>query len=526
MIKAETILVLEDDARVLALERRALERAGYRVLAFSSAGEAEAELAGPEGAEINLIVLDYQLSNGQTGLEFFRKLSERMTVPPSILATGFSDEGRVLEALRSGVRDVIRKSHDFLDLLPRAVERVLREVNAERRAAEAEAARRAAEATSRTKDHFLAVLSHELRTPLTPVLAVVREMERNESLSPEVRDAFLMIGRNIELEARLIDDLLDLTKVSHGKITLEPRVLNLHEKVRHIVRMCEFEALGKEVRLTTELLAGRHFISGDSARIQQVLWNLVRNAIKFTPARGLVTVRSADLPDERIRLDIIDTGVGIRPESLPKVFDAFEQGDWQANRQFGGMGLGLAIAKALVTLHGGTIAAHSAGPDKGATFSVELNTVASPDSNAGSGATGAARSQAVDPASRPLSILLVEDHEDTAKALARLLRHSGHDVRTANSVSSAMRTVDAHAFDLLISDIGLPDGSGLDLMRQVRARAKIRGIVISGFGMESDIGRSREAGFLEHLTKPVNLGELEAAIRRVTAIPQPDPAGV
>jgi CheY-like chemotaxis protein len=290
--------------------------------------------------------------------------------------------------------------------------------------------------------------------------------------------------------------------------------------------MCEYEALDKGVRLTMDLSATVHFMNGDPARIQQVLWNLIRNAIKFTPSGGLVTVRTLDAADGRIRLDIVDTGVGIRPESLPKVFDAFEQGDWQATREFGGLGLGLAIAKALVTLHGGRISAHSAGAGQGSTFTVELDTVTAP--NAGDGKTPPARQQSrpADPSARPLSILLVEDHEDTAKALARLLRHNGHDVRTANSVSSAIRTVDAHPFDLLISDIGLPDGSGLDLMRQVRARAKLRGIVISGFGMESDIGRSKEAGFLEHLTKPVNLGELEAAIRRVTAAPEPDPAGV
>lgn len=508
------ILVLDDDSGILMLLKRALERAGYRVVGASTLAEAETALMR-EDAGIDLIVLDYNLSGTQSGLEFFRTLSGRGVAPPSILATGFSDEKRVLEALRAGVRDVVRKGEDFLEMIPRTVGRVLREVETERKALEAEAA-------SRAKDHFLAVLSHELRTPLTPVLTVAQEKERDTTLTPDVREAFSMIRRNIQLEARLIDDLLDLTRISRGKLDLHTEPVKLHEKIVDVVRMVESEARAKGLTMQLDLEAKRYCVPADPTRLQQVLWNLLRNAIKFTPEGGSIRVRTLDVEgSERVRTEITDTGIGIAAEALPKIFDAFEQGERFITRQFGGLGLGLAITKALVELHGGNMGVASEGLGRGATFSFELTGSVPEILPSGS----EPKRPVTLTSQQTLSILLVEDHPDTARALARLLKVFGHEVRIADSVGAALQAVAARPFDLLISDLGLPDGTGLDLMRQMRQSTPMRAIVLSGFGMEEDVRRSLRAGFAAHLTKPVSFAQLELTIARVMSMDVPSTKG-
>ncbi|HEX8912011.1 MAG TPA: ATP-binding protein, partial [Humisphaera sp.] len=248
---------------------------------------------------------------------------------------------------------------------------------AERARAEAERARADAERANAAKDRFLAVLSHELRTPLNPVLMAAAALRRDPSLPPAVREDMEMIHRNVELETRLIDDLLDLTRVAHGKLALRSDRVNLADRVREVVRMVDAEAAARQVTLTVDTgadggaAAGAPFVTGDAARLQQVVWNLLKNAIKFTPAGGRVRV-SAAAAGGRARLAVADTGVGIDPAVLPHVFDAFEQGGERVTRRFGGLGLGLSISRALIDLHGGTLTADSPGVGRGATFTVEL----------------------------------------------------------------------------------------------------------------------------------------------------------
>ena len=387
-------------------------------------------------------------------------------------------------------------------------------------------ARAEAERANKAKDEFLAVLSHELRTPLTPVLLTTTLLEGAPGLSPELREDLLTIRRNVELEARLIDDLLDLTRIARGKLQLDLRTTDLHSLIRSAADICH---QGDEVRLTLDLHAGKHHVRGDPARLQQVFWNLLSNAHKFTPAGGSITVRSRNVAgsgDARVRVEVIDTGVGIEPRALPRIFAAFEQGQ-ESGRRFGGLGLGLAITKALVDAQGGRITAHSDGPGRGATFVVELPTVRAftPPTSGGSGTGeprdssngGPARAAARAAAStRPLRILVVEDHEPTRYVMTKLLADLGHSPVPAAGLESAMRALESGPIDLLISDLGLPDGTGHDLMRAIRQRYDIRGIALSGYGMDEDVRRSEAAGFAEHLTKPVDLGRLEAAIRRVT----------
>jgi PAS domain S-box-containing protein len=394
---------------------------------------------------------------------------------------------------------------------PQAVFGVITDIT-ERKAGEVRerAAREELERAGRAKDEFLAVLSHELRTPLTPVLAAVQLMERDPALTPEQRDSVVMVRRNVELEARLIDDLLDLTRISRGKVELFFAPTDVHAKVRHVADICDGDLRSKRLALHLDLAARRHHVRADAARLQQVLWNLLKNAVKFTPEGGSVTVRTGDAGAGRVRVEVSDTGCGIAPAVLPGIFDAFVQGR-DVTRRHGGLGLGLSISRRLVEMHGGTLEASSPGEGGGSTFTLHLPTtsvaaeeVSSPAEPGGGHAPGR-------------TILLVEDHPDTSRTMKRLLHQNGYRVCTADSVASALRAADAERFDLLICDIGLPDGSGLDLMRQLLAKRPVTGIALSGYGMEHDVRRSIEAGFSDHLTKPVDVRRLEAVIREKLA---------
>ncbi len=544
------ILIVEDDTGIALLERRSLERAGHSA---ETVGTPAAALARLGEGRVDLVILDYQLASGVTGLDLYRQLRAHWPDLPAILVTGFSDENKVIEALRSGIRDVVPKVGDYLDYLPLAVDRVLHLVEAERQLALSEEALREAnealerrvaertaelsaserrfrilaeqlEAANRAKDHFLAVLSHELRTPLTPVLTTVQILERRPGLPEELRDPLATIRRNVELEARLIDDLLDLTRIARGKLELHFEPVDLHEGLTQVLDICAKDVLAKNIQVTTELTARRHLVLADSARLQQVLWNVIKNAVKFNSEGGHLNVRTEDTPEGQVRLQVVDSGVGIEPDVLPQIFNAFEQGGKDVTRLFGGLGLGLAISKALVELHGGTITAESPGRDQGATFTLSLD--AAPQGVRPAHAPGAPPDAASEPG---LHILLVEDHTDTREAIAELLRLYGHTIETADSVATAVAAVMADdgrcLFDLVISDLGLPDGSGLDLIREIHARCgdEVKAICLSGYGMEEDMRKSREAGFLAHLTKPVSLQELEAALQRVAgeAVPRP-----
>lgn len=372
-----------------------------------------------------------------------------------------------------------------------------------------QSARRAAEDANQSKDRFLAVLSHELRQPLAPLLTGLALLEKDARLPDDARADLRMMRRNIDLESRMIDDLLDVNRIARGKIELRRAVLDVHELLAAALRTSHGQIERKRLNVRLELRAARHHVMGDAVRIEQVFWNLLRNAVKFTPDDGRIDIRSSNESDT-IRVEVADSGIGIAPEALPRIFDAFEQGGASITRQFGGLGLGLAICKALVGLHGGSIQAFSEGPGRGATFRVELHTVAPAQAPADQPTPDL-------PASRPerrLRILVVEDHADTANLFARLLGSLGYEVQCAGAVQDALQSARASDFDLVISDLGLPDGSVLELMRALRKQYHVKGICLSGYGMDEDIRRSREAGFAEHLTKPVDVQALQAAIER------------
>lgn len=319
-----------------------------------------------------------------------------------------------------------------------------------------------------------------------------------------------MIKRNVELETRLIDDLLDLNRVTSGKMRFQAQPTRVHAVLTQALQTCASETSAKQLNIHLDLQAGSDLVNADPARLEQTLWNLLHNAAKFTPQGGSIFIRS-ESDTGRVRLEVRDTGIGIESKFLPMVFEAFEQGD-TVTPQFGGLGLGLAICKAIVDMHGGAIRAQSAGPGTGATFTIELPLLPSSEREA-----AAEQPLANHSATGHLRILLVEDHPDTREALITLLGNSNYAVQGASSVEAALQLAAAQPFDVVVSDLGLPDGTGYDLMKQLRDRYAIKGIALSGYGMEDDQRRSREVGFLDHVIKPVNVGELIAVIQRIVS---------
>ncbi|MEO5753237.1 MAG: ATP-binding protein [Chthoniobacterales bacterium] len=364
------------------------------------------------------------------------------------------------------------------------------------------------------KDQFLALLSHELRNPLSPVIAMVGELEARSHDIPSLRQPLAVIRRNVELEARLIDDLLDITRIAKGKLQLSFEVTSIHETLQRAYEICREDILQKNLQFEFRLAAEHDYVNGDPARLQQVFWNLIKNGVKFTPEGGKITVETANLSDDRIAIRTIDSGIGIDREKISKIFNAFEQGQHSITRKFGGLGLGLAISKAMVRAHGGTLAVESEGEGKGSTFSVILNTVPAPVEAKPAQPSGALRNDSQS-AVRKGHLLVVDDHHDTCLGMKMLLERRGYRITLAHTAGQAIEKAQAEKFDLLISDIGLPDRSGYELMKELRAKTSLRGIALSGFGMENDINQARAAGFSKHLTKPINFDRLDEAIRNL-----------
>src|SRR5213595_1810637 len=363
------------------------------------------------------------------------------------------------------------------------------------------------------KDQFLALLSHELRNPLSPVIAMVGELEATVPDSPTVHEALEVIRRNVELEARLIDDLLDVTRIAKGKLQLSFETVCVHEILHRAYEICREDIAAKHLEVEFRLRAADSYVEGDPARLQQVFWNLIKNSVKFTPEKGRTIIETLNPAPERILIRITDTGIGIEPEKIDKIFNAFEQGQISITRRFGGLGLGLAISQALIDAHGGQIRVESAGKDRGSTFSLKLNTVVTPagaDGDRKDLPAGPERELAV---ARHRRVLLVDDHHDTCIGMKRMLERHGYEITVAHSADQAVEKVRTQDFDLLISDIGLPDRSGYELMREVRLNKNLPGIALSGFGTEQDVNQARAAGFAEHLTKPINFERLEKTIQ-------------
>ena len=388
----------------------------------------------------------------------------------------------------------------------------------ERRRAEQDlaAARDAAEAANRAKDRFLAALSHELRTPLTPVLMVAAELARDKEVPQEYRQHFETIRSNVELEARLIDDLLDVTRITAGKLQLRLQPREAHKLIRKVLAILETEIQEKQLEVELDLSAPNPHALADEVRLQQVFWNVLRNAVKFTERGGRITVRTRNEGDKFV-LEARDTGIGLAKEDLARIFDAFVQADAVTEQGFGGLGLGLSISALLMKEQRGRIWASSEGPGHGATFHIEIPLAAE--------AAPAVEEQTPAPLATGdcFRILVVEDHDATRGTLTRLLGKRGHQVENASSIAAARIAVRKNAFDLVISDVGLPDGDGRILMQEFYQHLGMTGIALSGYGTDADVQNSLRAGFGAHLTKPVDFAELDATIARLMR-PEKKPA--
>jgi signal transduction histidine kinase len=543
------ILLVDDEARNLDVLDSVLASPELRLVRAQTAEDALLALVHDEFA---CIVLDVQMPN-MSGIELSRLIKTRkrsQQIPIIFLTAYFLEEKDILQGYGAGAVDYLTKPINpqilkskvgvFVDLFRttralealnnvleqeisqrKKVEEALQRANNElesrvqERTAELMNIRDELLAASRAKDDFLAVLSHELRTPLNPVLLIASDAANNHDLPPRTRTDFDTIRKNIELEARLIDDLLDLTRIARGKVILEKQILNVSRVLEDAVAQVREEINKKQIVLKMDLKAARHTALADAVRLQQIFWNLLKNAVKFTPNGGQITIETG-VSGNKLAVKITDTGIGMTADEASHIFTAFSQGNHtNANNghRFGGLGLGLAISQKLAEFHSGKIMATSEGRDKGATFIVELPLAQTAGENE-DGITRYLRDASPDLPTKAngLRVLLVEDHEPTRTALTQLLMRRSYKVITAGSIAEARTLATAQNFNLVVSDIGLPDGNGYDLMAELQKNGAVKGIALTGYGMEQDVARSRAAGFVAHLTKPVSIQSLESAL--------------
>jgi PAS domain S-box-containing protein len=512
-------------------ERKRAEKASNQLAAIVESS-ADAIIS----KDLNSIIMSW--NNGAERL-FGYQAQEVIGQPVLILIPQdhWDEEPKILERIRRGERiehyETIRQRKDgklieisltvspITDASGKIVgaSKIARDISDQKQASrELERAHKEAVAASRAKDDFLAALSHELRTPLNPVLLVASDAAENANLPPEIRADFDMIRRNVELEARLIDDLLDLTRITRGKLSLEKRPLDVRAVLKDAIAIVQTDVGKKQISLTFDYKAAQHMISGDAVRLQQIFWNVLKNAVKFTPDGGRIMIETRTLAESgNIAVKITDTGIGMTADEISHIFEAFSQGDHAAAsgaHRFGGLGLGLTISRMLVELHSGVIRAASIGRDQGATFTIEFPCLQAKEKKDNSPAEQlAAQNSQTAPEKKPgKRILLVEDHEPTRTALAHLLTRRNHKVMAASSVAEARALASRKNFDLVVSDIGLPDGDGYTLMTELRENFGLKGIALTGYGMEQDVARGQNAGFIAHLTKPVHMESLEKAL--------------
>jgi len=381
-------------------------------------------------------------------------------------------------------------------------------------------AKEQAEAASRAKDRFIASLSHELRTPLTPAQALLSVLRDDARLPADVRADLQLVHRNVQVQSALIDDLLDVTRLVRGDFQVHLRACDANPLIDQAISNANASLDGKLIEFNRVLGAPKSVISADPRRFGQVLANLIGNAIKFTPTGGTVTIETANEGENAFCLSVTDTGIGIATEHLEHIFEPFERGEAEHRYEYTGLGLGLAIARSLLQRMNGTIIAKSAGAGRGATFTftIPLALPGAIPQRSSRPPSAAGAPAAVPPRPMNLKVLLVEDHSATADILARLLRRCGCTVTTVMTHHAALAAAEQQSFDVIVSDIGLPDGNGHDLLKTLRGKNVLApAIALSGYGAAADLSASRAAGFAEHLTKPVDFEFLCAAIERAVS---------
>ncbi|HIK06019.1 MAG TPA: PAS domain S-box protein [Trichormus sp. M33_DOE_039] len=372
-------------------------------------------------------------------------------------------------------------------------------------------ARTKAEEANRIKDEFLAVLSHELRSPLNPILGWAKLLRSRQFDQSTLNKALETIERNAKLQTKLIDDLLDVSRILRGKLTLKISPVNLVPTITEALETVRLAAEAKSLQIQT-FIDDVGMVLGDAARLQQVVWNLLSNAVKFTPSGGKIVIRLAKV-DAQAQIQVIDTGIGIEPQFLPYIFDYFRQADSSITRNFGGLGLGLAIVRHLVELHGGVIRAESLGDRQGTTFTVQFPIWNQRDTEAQKNSKGDFAALCLE----GVRIITVDDDADTRDYIACALKQAGAEVVVVNSALEVLKIISQSQVDILLADIGMPDIDGYTLMRQIRELSPERGgnipaIALTAYTRESDQQQAMAAGFQKHMSKPVDPFELAQVI--------------
>ncbi|MCA1635921.1 MAG: response regulator [Acidobacteria bacterium] len=525
------LLVVDDEESIVLTISEVLRIEGYSVDVASSGREAVARL---REAEFDLVLTDLHMEDGD-GLIVLEEVRRRTPLTITIVLTGFAAVETAIAALRHGAYDYLTKpciieemkhtvrraiEHRRLMLAEREARFGLEQLNrelerrVEERTSELQRVNEELSEANRAKDVFLATLSHELRTPLTPILGWVNLLRSggigaDPALAAQGLDA---VERNARLQARLVDDLLDISRIVSGKLRIEWETFNLCAVVEAAIETVRGEAASRGLTLEVELPEHAIVVQGASVRLQQVIWNLLSNAVKFTPSKGRVRVRAWREGTEA-RVLVEDTGIGIAPEFLPHVFDRFRQADGSTTRLYGGLGLGLAIVRALAELHGGWVRAESGGEGHGARFTFGLP--------CDSLEIGAEAEEAVEaPTREGMTVLVVEDSEETLELLQILFARKGFDVMLASSGAEAVALAREKTPGLIISDISMPEMDGYSLLRELRRLPGLEGvpaIALTGHAMDEDRERALATGYSVHVAKPVDPDKLFQIVRQLTA---------
>ena len=510
-----TLLLVDDDIVDRVAVKRALAAAGVACV-IREVDDADEALAILQAQSIDCVLLDYRLPKSD-GLELLKRARRLGLQTPFIALTGQGDEQLAADMMRSGASDYLPKQSLTPDRLERSLRHTLAIARAdqERRLllASEKAAREEAQAANRAKDEFLAMLSHELRTPLNAILGWARMLAAGTLDPAKSLKAIRTIERNAQAQAKLIEDLLDISRIATGKLQLEFAPVDLAVLVESVVESFRPNAGAKAITLASEW-GDACRVMADAPRIQQVVSNLLSNAIKFTPSGGTVTV-GLRVVGEAAVLSVRDTGIGLDPAFLPHAFERFRQADTGPTREHGGLGLGLAIVRHLVRLHGGDVTVASDGHNCGATFTVSLPVL-----------EGASSPSLSPPAAMPslarIHVVCVDDDADALGLMEAVLTGLGARVTCARSVAEALSALHREAPDLLISDIAMPEADGYALIRAVRASpiAAIRDLpaaAVTAYATAADRSRAVLAGFQSHLPKPVEPHELAALVATLTA---------
>jgi len=516
------LLVVDDDESVAITVSEVLRREGFMVDTAMNGQEALSHL---RRAQYDLVLTDLHME-GMDGISLLSEIHRNAPLTISIVLTGFASLESAIAAMRRGAYDYLIKpcniedmthtiqrglDHRRLMLAEQEARERLEQMNhelekrVEERTAELQRVNKELAEADRAKNIFLATLSHELRTPLSPILGWARLLRSGKIDQAMMTKAIDAIERNALLQARLIDDLLDVSRIVSGKLTVEREPADLCSIVRAAVDAVRDKATNRGIMLDLDIPDSPIIVQGSPVRLQQIIWNFLSNAIKFTERGGQVSAQGHSAGGEAY-VTVSDTGTGIAPEFLPHIFEPFSQGDTSLTRQTGGLGLGLAIARKLAELQGGRVRAESEGQGKGSRFILTLPLTSVTNVESESEATASLNRV-------PGSVLLIDDSSDTLEMLETMFKQMGCRVMVAESAEAAIRAAAAEVPGLIISDIGMPETDGYELLARLRLlpeMERVPAIAVSGYASEEDATRALAAGFSAHLAKPVDFDKLFA----------------